>query len=148
MNATPDFGRIDPALIWAFTYALPNVSSTPITSPVDFISGPRIVSTPWKRANGKTGDFTKNCSTFSSAGRLNSLSFRPIMSFAAILASGVPVALLTKGTVREARGLTSSANRELDIHQTDDVQRAAQLDRILPDRLAQVLTQLVSRQHA
>src|SRR5215468_3219222 len=108
MKATPDFGRIDPALIWAFTYALPNVSSTPITSPVDFISGPRIVSTPWKRANGNTGDFTKNWSTFNSAGSPNSLSFRPTITFAAILASGTPVALLTKGTVRDARGFTSS----------------------------------------
>ncbi len=34
----------------------------------------------------------------------------PMITLVASLASGTPVALLTKGTVREARGLTSSTN--------------------------------------
>src|SRR5688572_9147957 len=108
MKATPVFGNTDPALICALTYALPKESSVPITSPVDFISGPRMVSTPGNRENGNTGDFTQYCDTFSSAGRLNSFSFRPTINRAAIFASGTPVALLTNGTVREARGFTSS----------------------------------------
>ncbi len=32
---------------------------------------------------------------------------RPTITFAAILASGIPIALLTNGTVRDALGLTS-----------------------------------------
>src|SRR5215470_10728279 len=107
MNATPDLGRTEPALICALTYALPNVSSTPMTSPVDFISGPRIVSTPWNLANGKTGDFTKKSFTLSSDGKPNSRSFLPTINLAANFANGTPVALLTKGTVLEARGFTS-----------------------------------------
>ena len=38
----------------------------------------------------------------------SSASDWPAITLAAILASGTPVALLTKGTVRLARGLTSS----------------------------------------
>src|SRR5205807_1957447 len=48
------------------------------------------------------------CCGNTSAIRPRSLSFLPTMIRAAILASGTPMALLTKGTVREARGLTSS----------------------------------------
>src|SRR5438874_2994885 len=108
MNATPDLGNTDPALSCALTYALPNESSMPMTSPVDFISGPRMVSTPGKRANGNTGDLTQYCLTVNSAGKPNSCSFFPIINWAAIFANGTPVALLTNGTVREARGFTSS----------------------------------------
>jgi hypothetical protein len=38
----------------------------------------------------------------------SSSSVRPTAIFAASFASGTPIALLTNGTVREARGLTSS----------------------------------------
>ncbi len=79
----------------------------PMTSPVERISGPSTVSTPGKRANGNTDSFTPTClkSAFFS---LKSASFSPAMMRAAILATGVPTTLATKGTVREARGLTSS----------------------------------------
>ena len=77
MKAMPDFGSTEPALICALTYALPKSHPTPMTSPVDFISGPRIVSTPGNLANGNTGDFTQYCFTFSSAGRSKSASFLP-----------------------------------------------------------------------
>src|SRR5262245_65505131 len=103
MNAMPVFGRTEPALSWAFTYALPNESSTPMTSPVDFISGPKIVSTPGNRANGNTGDFTQYCLTVNSAGSPKSDSFFPIINFAAIFARGTPVALLTNGRSEERR---------------------------------------------
>ena len=36
----------------------------PITSPVERISGPRMVSTPGKRANGNTASFTATWSSF------------------------------------------------------------------------------------
>ena len=79
----------------------------PMTSPVDFISGPSTVSTPGKRANGNTASFTPTCSKRGGLrSRLASVS--PAMIRAAILATGTPITLATNGTVREARGLTSS----------------------------------------
>ena len=36
-----------------------NDDPTPITSPVDFISGPRITSTPGNLINGNTASFTE-----------------------------------------------------------------------------------------
>jgi len=57
---------------------------------------------------------------------------RPTIKRAPIFASGTPVALLTKGTVRDARGLTSSTytvialNRVLHVHQADDFQAERQ----------------------
>ena len=90
----------------------------PMTSPVDLISGPSTVSTPWKRPNGSTASLT---AVGASAGseppsRLrgstpsarSSAMVAPIMTRAAALASGTAVALDTNGTVREARGLASS----------------------------------------
>ena len=78
-----------------------------MTSPVDFISGPSTVSTPGKRLNGNTASLTAMClSFFSTRPKLARLS--PAMMREAILAIGSPMTLATKGTVREARGLTSS----------------------------------------
>ena len=80
-----------------------------MTSPVDFISGPRIVSTPGNRANGNTGDFTQYWFDLQFGREVRTrAAFFPTISFAAIFASGTPVALLTNGTVRDARGFTSS----------------------------------------
>ena len=75
---------------------------------MDFISGPRMTSTPGKRAKGKTDSFTATCFISTSRGRSSSRSVLPTMHSAAILASSTPVALEMKGTVREARGFTSS----------------------------------------
>src|SRR5262245_11672245 len=79
-----------------------------MTSPVDFISGPRIVSTPGNLAKGNTGDFTKKFFTGSSSANSKSANLFPVINRAATLAKGTPVALLTNGTVREARGFTSN----------------------------------------
>ena len=46
------------AAMSAFASAASNVWSTPITSPVDFISGPRWVSTPMSFDIEKTGALT------------------------------------------------------------------------------------------
>jgi hypothetical protein len=92
---------------WLFANATSKERSMPMTSPVERISGPSTVSTPGKRANGKTDSFTPtwpSCFFFS----LKSASFSPAMILAAIFATGVPTTLATNGTVREARGLTSS----------------------------------------
>ena len=80
----------------------------PMTSPVDFISGPRMMSMPGNFTKGSTDSFTATWRGITSRVKPDSSSVTPAMTFAAILARGTPVALDTKGTVREARGLTSS----------------------------------------
>ncbi len=85
-----------------------NVSPTPITSPVDFISGPRIVSTPRNLMNGNTASLTEKYGGTTSPAMPCAASVCPTMQRAAILASGRPVAFDTNGTVRDARGFTSS----------------------------------------
>ena len=79
-----------------------------MTSPVERISGPRMTSTPGKRANGKTASLTAMCLPRGVCLRARLASVSPAITRAAILAIGAPVALATKGTVRQARGLTSS----------------------------------------
>ena len=59
INAEPESGKILFAALWAFAYASPKLEPIPITSPVDFISGPRIGSTAGNLSKGKTASFTK-----------------------------------------------------------------------------------------
>ena len=99
------------AAVWLLANARPNERSMPMTSPVERISGPRIVSTSGKRLNGSTASFTATCPP-SAGGRSrpssrSSASVAPTITRAATFASGTPVALLTNGTVRLARGLAS-----------------------------------------
>ena len=100
-----------PAAAWLFTNASPNERSMPMTSPVERISGPRIVSTSGKRPNGRTASLTETCPPVAGSCRYplarSSARVAPTMSRAAILARGTPVALLTNGTVRLARGFAS-----------------------------------------
>ncbi len=58
MNTRPLLGRRVPAASCDFTNASPKVVPMPITSPVDFISGPRMVSTPGNLLNGNTASLT------------------------------------------------------------------------------------------
>ena len=98
-------------------------TSMPITSPVERISGPSTVSTTCpsgvrNRLNGSTASFTEigasggrsppspTAGSIPSARR--SAIVAPSITRAAAFASGTPVALDTKGTVRLARGLASS----------------------------------------
>ena len=78
----------------------------PITSPVDFISGPSTESAPAKRANGSTASLTQTW-PLGIVGSSCSASGSPSISRQASFASGAPIALETNGTVREARGLAS-----------------------------------------
>ena len=78
-----------------------------MTSPVDRISGPSTVSTPGNRANGNTASLTPTWSAVIGT-RWKSASFSPAMMRAAIFAIGCPITLATNGTVRDARGFTSS----------------------------------------
>ena len=97
----------------------------PITSPVERISGPRMVSTPpavgqgaRNRLNGmhrfldrdrgvQNGRSAQSPRGGSSPSTRSSAIVAPSITEAAAFASGVAVALETKGTVREALGLAS-----------------------------------------
>ncbi len=80
----------------------------PITSPVDRISGPSTMSTPGNFANGNTASFTETYRGTGSAVIPCSSSVRPTITRAAACARFSPVAFETNGTVRDARGFTSS----------------------------------------
>ena len=110
------------AAAWLLANAVPKSASKPMTSPVDFISGPSTVSTfcpsgVWNRLKGITASLTaigwsagrsppSPCAGSTPAARRSAID-SPSMTRAAALASGVAVALETNGTVREARGLAS-----------------------------------------
>ena len=106
-NTVPAFGIVMPVAWKALNTASPNVGAIPMTSPVERISGRRKISVLSNRSKGKTDSFT---ATYGSS----CFSWYPIWSrvlpditSTAILAIGIPVVLLTNGTVRDARGLTS-----------------------------------------
>src|SRR6185437_8061967 len=90
-----------------FAQAMPRSASSPMTSPVERISGDSRMSWPWKRLNGNTDSFTVQYFGQTSLVKPNSLSVLPAITFAASFANGKQMALLTNGTVREARGFTS-----------------------------------------
>ena len=66
------------------------------------------MSTPGNLANGKTDSFTETYRGTGSTVTPCSSSVRPTITRAAAWARFRPVAFETNGTVREARGLTSS----------------------------------------
>src|SRR5574343_1126103 len=102
----PDFGSFTPAANCDLTKASAKVVPTPMTSPVDFISGPRMVSTPGNLTKGKTASLTEKYGGMTSLVTPCAFRLLPDMQRAAILASCRPVALETYGTVRKARGFT------------------------------------------
>mmetsp|Transcript_12475 Transcript_12475/g.41084 ORF Transcript_12475/g.41084 Transcript_12475/m.41084 type:complete len:358 (-) Transcript_12475:2033-3106(-) len=103
----PLVGIFWPAAICALAYAPSNVASMPITSPVERISGPRSVSAPGNLSNGSTASLTATCGSVTSSVNPICSSVWPTIASDAYLASGWPIALDTKGTVRLARGLAS-----------------------------------------
>ena len=111
MNTVPLAGSRVPAASWLLAKARPNVTSTPMTSPVERISGPRTASDSGKREKGSTASFTAMWPLRTGAARRpsarSSARVSPAMIQAASLASGTPRALATNGTVRLARGFAS-----------------------------------------
>src|SRR5579859_5410076 len=97
-----------PAARSALSSAVERSAALAITSPVERISGPSTGSLPGKRANGRTAAFTLHCRGGRSGGSPSSGMGVPTASRHAALTSSTPVALLTNGTVRDARGFTSS----------------------------------------
>ena len=106
-KTTPSTGTLLPAPSCDLAKARPKSGSRPMTSPVERISGPRMTSTPGKRANGNTASLTAMCLPLAFL-MASDFSDSPAIRRAANLAIGWPVALATNGTVRLARGLTSS----------------------------------------
>ncbi len=137
----------------ALAKAIENRSLTPITSPVLFISGPSTISTPTNLPNGNTLSLTVTCDGIGSRVRPCSASDTPAITLAATLATGTPVALATNGTVRLARGFTSSTystwlvvfalDGVLHVHQPDDAQLLGHgvrgLANLLQDRAGQAV---------
>jgi hypothetical protein len=80
-----------------------------MTSPVERISGPSSVSTPGKRAKGNTASLTRDVVAHG-LGALRPKLFQALAGHDARgdLGDGRPMVLATKGTVRDARGFTSS----------------------------------------
>ena len=77
---------------------------------MDFISGPKRISTLSNLLNGKTDSLIEKCDTQGSWVISSSFKVLPAITRAASFAKGTPVVLLTKGIVRDARGLTSRIN--------------------------------------
>ena len=95
-----------------------------MTSPVDFISGPGAGSNPRSLMKGNTGALTATASScLSGISRSDSLS--PIVSRAAILASGMPVDFATNGKVhRTPRGFHLWDIQEIPLDCVLDVEAA------------------------
>ena len=117
-NAAPFVGSEPYAAACDFANAVPKPASMPMTSPVDFISGPSTVSTPWKRPNGSTASLTEIDASGGRSAPSPAAAAAPrraaarwwcrVMIRAAAFATGTAVAFETNGTVRLARGLASS----------------------------------------
>src|SRR4029450_9850990 len=112
----------------------------PMTSPVDFISGPRITSTPGNLMKGNTASLTAMCPTSRSVARPRSARRYPSITLVASLARGTPMALETKGRGRE--------DRELDIQEPDHAELPGQGPRLDLDALDLIVAQRVGRQRA
>ena len=78
---------------------------------------------------------------------------RAAMQRAAIFASGTPIALLTNGTVRLARGFTSRTNTlrldgELHVHETNHTELTSERDRLPADLGLGLSVERVGRERA
>ncbi len=105
-KTVPDVGSGRPAARSAFANAVGRSAALAMTSPVERISGPSTGSEPGNRANGSTAALTL-ISVGRGGSRPRSRSFSPAASLHAASTRLIPVALLAKGTVREARGFAS-----------------------------------------
>src|SRR5258705_263556 len=83
----------------------------PMTSPVDFISGPSTASTFWNFTNGNTASFTAMCGAWKVSSASHGSSDSPSIARIAIFASGAPIAFDTNGIVRDARGLADELDQ-------------------------------------
>src|SRR6266700_3586302 len=124
----PESGRSVPLPSCDLAKARPKSASNPMTSPVDFISGPRIRSTPGKRANGNTASLTATWPTPGRGRREPLAGHHPRRD----LSDRHAGRLGDKG--HGARGARvdfehihlAILDGELHIHQPDDIERAGE----------------------
>ena len=108
-NARPPEGSARPAARSALANAVGKSAALAITSPVERISGPSTGSAPGKRANGSTAALTWKVAGRSVAlGSSRLESGAPAARRQAASTRLTPIAFDANGTVREARGFTSS----------------------------------------
>ena len=107
-NTVPSNGSERPAARSAFAKAVGRSAALAMTSPVARISGPRTGSAPGNRANGSTAALTLTCFGGRSAGRARSRRRAPAAIRHAASTRFTPIAFEANGTVRDARGFTSS----------------------------------------
>ena len=88
MNTVPPAGRTAPVASWAFARASPRSAAMPMTSPVERISGPRMMSTPGNLLKGNTLSLTEKCVGTTSPVTPSSSSVLPAMTKAARHARG------------------------------------------------------------
>ena len=115
IKTVPSLGIAIPDEIKALYNAELKSVSIPITSPVDFISGPKVVSTPTNFDIENTGALTANKSSWFPNPLLypNSFNFLPAITFTAKFTKGTFVTLEINGTVLLALGLTSRTKTSL-----------------------------------
>mmetsp|Transcript_4743 Transcript_4743/g.14604 ORF Transcript_4743/g.14604 Transcript_4743/m.14604 type:complete len:324 (-) Transcript_4743:599-1570(-) len=106
-KTVPLLGRRCMAASSALANAMGRLRSMPITSPVERISGPSKVSAPANLSKGSTASLTATWGGIISSVKPISSSVLPDMTSEAYVASGLPMAFETKGTVRLARGFAS-----------------------------------------
>ena len=140
----PDRGSLTPAPSWALAKALPNSMSMPMTSPVDFISGPSRVSTPGNLTKGKTDSLTEMC-----LGTMSLVNAEFLQGLAGHhpggdLGQGPPGGLGNEGDGAAGPGVDLEQvdgvvlDRELDVHQADDLQFQGQGHGLAADLLDQL----------
>src|SRR5579884_2473219 len=108
-RAPPPVGTPPSAARNAFSMAASSLVSAPITSPVDFISGPSAMSIGCSLDIENTGALMATTGRGASNPDVHPSDLRlsPQLTRVASSTMGTPVTLLMKGTVREDRGFTS-----------------------------------------
>ena len=150
----PPLGSCVPTAAWAFANAVGKSAATPITSPVERISGPSSASAPAKRSNGSTASLTETWLPHGSSGR-------PMRR--ELLAEHHAAGELGQ---RQAGGLGDERDRPrgarvglddvqvvavdavLDVDQADHAEREREVARGLADLVQHLGAERVRRQHA
>ena len=107
MKTVPSSGSETPAAAWALPNAVGKSRAMPITSPVDFISGPEHGVGAGEAGERQHGLLDRDVARCGVAGTSWSARRSPSIRRHAIFASGAPIAFETNGIVREARGFAS-----------------------------------------
>ena len=117
---------------WLLANAIGKVSAIPMTSPVERISGPRTMSTPANLRNGNTLSLTDTCEGSGLCGQTKFGQFCTGHDFGGNVGDGNAGGFGNKGNGAAGARVDFKDvdvdlvvfffDRELDIHQTDDVQ--------------------------